>query len=131
MRLSRYRSRREASKATESCSKCRFRRHVQVRPLAGDHLKGDVIKSAGAQSIMKMDAVRAKWPGTCGTLGQARIPWLNRIYLACAAAGRLAGYACHAALVDGVRLALSPLLNHWWHATLYVNARGLTVGDPV
>ena len=27
-----------------------------------------------------------------------------------------------------IRLALAPPLNHWWHATLYVNARGLTSG---
>ena len=27
-----------------------------------------------------------------------------------------------------IRMALSPALNHWWHATLYVNARGLTTG---
>ena len=30
-------------------------------------------------------------------------------------------------IVGKVRMALSPPLNHWWHTTLYVNARGLTV----
>ena len=29
-------------------------------------------------------------------------------------------------IVGKIRMALSPPLNHWWHATLYVNARGLT-----
>jgi hypothetical protein len=29
-------------------------------------------------------------------------------------------------VVGKVRMVLSPPLNHWWHATLYVNARGLT-----
>jgi len=29
-------------------------------------------------------------------------------------------------IVGKVRMTLSPPLNHWWHATLYVNARGLT-----
>src|SRR5438309_9129793 len=29
-------------------------------------------------------------------------------------------------VVGKVRMTLSPPLNHWWHATLYVNARGLT-----
>lgn len=29
-------------------------------------------------------------------------------------------------LVGKIRMTLSPPLNHWWHATLYVNARGLT-----
>ena len=29
-------------------------------------------------------------------------------------------------VVGKIRMALSPPLNHWWHATLYVNARGLT-----
>lgn len=27
-----------------------------------------------------------------------------------------------------IRMTLSPPLNHWWHVTLYVNARGLTTG---
>ena len=25
-----------------------------------------------------------------------------------------------------IRMKLAPKMNHWWHATLYVNARGLT-----
>ncbi len=29
-------------------------------------------------------------------------------------------------VVGKVRMTLSPELNHWWHVTLYVNARGLT-----
>jgi hypothetical protein len=29
-------------------------------------------------------------------------------------------------IVGKVRLALSPLVNHWWNVTLYVSARGLT-----
>src|ERR1700693_4648822 len=29
-------------------------------------------------------------------------------------------------IVGKVRLALSPLLNHWWEVPLYVSARGLT-----
>jgi len=29
-------------------------------------------------------------------------------------------------IVGKIRMTLSPPLNHWWHATLYVNARGLT-----
>jgi hypothetical protein len=29
-------------------------------------------------------------------------------------------------IVGKVRLALSPPINHWWHVTLYVTARGLT-----
>ncbi len=29
-------------------------------------------------------------------------------------------------IVGRVRLALAPKLNHWWHVTLYVSARGLT-----
>src|SRR4051812_32584614 len=29
-------------------------------------------------------------------------------------------------VVGKVRLALAPPLNHWWHVTLYPNARGLT-----
>src|SRR6266540_5799290 len=29
-------------------------------------------------------------------------------------------------VVGKIRTALPPTLNHWWHSTLYVNARGLT-----
>ena len=29
-------------------------------------------------------------------------------------------------VVGKMRLALTPPLNHWWHTTLYVTARGLT-----
>jgi hypothetical protein len=29
-------------------------------------------------------------------------------------------------IVGKIRLALAPPVNHWWHTTLYVNARGLT-----
>src|SRR5947199_2335714 len=29
-------------------------------------------------------------------------------------------------VVGKVRLALTPLVNHWWNVPLYVNARGLT-----
>jgi hypothetical protein len=29
-------------------------------------------------------------------------------------------------VVGKIRMQLTPPLNHWWHATLYVNARGLT-----
>ncbi len=29
-------------------------------------------------------------------------------------------------IVGKVRMALEPMLNHWWHVTLYVSARGLT-----
>jgi Family of unknown function (DUF5996) len=29
-------------------------------------------------------------------------------------------------IVGKIRLALTPLVNHWWNVTLYVNARGLT-----
>src|SRR5258708_25340138 len=29
-------------------------------------------------------------------------------------------------IVGKVRLALTPLVNHWWNVPLYVNARGLT-----
>jgi Family of unknown function (DUF5996) len=29
-------------------------------------------------------------------------------------------------IVGKIRLTLSPKVNHWWHTTLYVNARGLT-----
>ena len=31
-------------------------------------------------------------------------------------------------IVGKIRMTLSPPLNHWWHVTLYVNARGLTTG---
>lgn len=31
-------------------------------------------------------------------------------------------------IVGKVRMALSPPLNHWWHVTLYISARGLTTG---
>ncbi|WP_370627187.1 DUF5996 family protein [Pontibacter sp. HSC-14F20] len=31
-------------------------------------------------------------------------------------------------IVGKIRLTLMPPLNHWWHVTLYVNARGLTTG---
>ena len=31
-------------------------------------------------------------------------------------------------IVGKIRMMLSPPLNHWWHVTLYVNARGLTTG---
>jgi hypothetical protein len=31
-------------------------------------------------------------------------------------------------IVGKIRMALTPALNHWWHVTLYVNARGLTTG---
>src|SRR5829696_6195774 len=31
-------------------------------------------------------------------------------------------------VVGKVRLALAPLVNHWWQVTLYVTARGLTTG---
>jgi hypothetical protein len=31
-------------------------------------------------------------------------------------------------IVGKTRMALSPPFNHWWHVTLYVNARGLTTG---
>jgi hypothetical protein len=31
-------------------------------------------------------------------------------------------------IVGKVRLALAPRVNHWWHVTLYVTARGLTTG---
>jgi hypothetical protein len=31
-------------------------------------------------------------------------------------------------IVGKVRMALVPPLNHWWHTTLYVTARGLTTG---
>lgn len=29
-------------------------------------------------------------------------------------------------IVGKVRLALAPMVNHWWQVPLYVNARGLT-----
>ena len=29
-------------------------------------------------------------------------------------------------IVGKVRLALTPLINHWWNVPLYVSARGLT-----
>src|SRR5690349_20292213 len=29
-------------------------------------------------------------------------------------------------VVGKVRMALTPMVNHWWHVTLYVSARGLT-----
>jgi hypothetical protein len=32
-------------------------------------------------------------------------------------------------VVGKVRLALAPMLNHWWQATLYVTARGLTTSS--
>jgi hypothetical protein len=31
-------------------------------------------------------------------------------------------------MVGRVRLELHPAINHWWHATMYVSARGLTTG---
>jgi len=31
-------------------------------------------------------------------------------------------------IIGKVRMALAPPLNHWWHITLYVSARGLTTG---
>src|SRR5262245_23935934 len=31
-----------------------------------------------------------------------------------------------AQIVGKVRIALTPLLNHWWNSALYVTARGLT-----
>ena len=34
----------------------------------------------------------------------------------------------YAQIVGKVRMALVPPLNHWWHVTLYVSARGLTTG---
>ena len=33
-------------------------------------------------------------------------------------------------IVGKVRLALTPLVNHWWNTTLYVTARGLST-SPV
>ena len=29
-------------------------------------------------------------------------------------------------IVGKVRLALTPIINHWWNVALYVSARGLT-----
>jgi Family of unknown function (DUF5996) len=34
----------------------------------------------------------------------------------------------YAQIVGKIRMALVPPLNHWWHVTLYVSARGLTTG---
>src|SRR5207253_4246231 len=34
----------------------------------------------------------------------------------------------YAQIVGKVRLALTPPRNHWWHAPLYVDVRGLTTG---
>lgn len=34
----------------------------------------------------------------------------------------------YAQVVGKVRLATAPFKNHWWHVTLYVDARGLTTG---
>src|SRR4051794_2267996 len=31
-------------------------------------------------------------------------------------------------IVGKVRLALAPMVNHWWNTTLYVDASGLTTG---
>src|SRR5258708_635064 len=31
-------------------------------------------------------------------------------------------------IIGKIRMTLSPPLNHFWHVTLYVNARGLTTG---
>jgi len=31
-------------------------------------------------------------------------------------------------VVGKVRLARAPMVNHWWHVTLYVTSRGLTTG---
>ena len=49
--------------------------------------------------------------------------------VACAAAGRVAGHLLTLHLwtqiVGKIRMTMSPPLNHWWHATLYVNSRGL------
>jgi hypothetical protein len=43
-----------------------------------------------------------QWKDTCGTLHM----WTQ--------------------IVGKIRLALTPLINHWWNVPLYVNARGLT-----
>src|SRR5436309_3898260 len=32
-------------------------------------------------------------------------------------------------MVGKVRLALTPLVNHWWNVPLYVHARGLTTSE--
>ena len=32
-------------------------------------------------------------------------------------------------IVGKVRMALTPLVNHWWNVPLYVNARGLTTSS--
>ena len=32
-------------------------------------------------------------------------------------------------IVGKVRLALTPLVNHWWNVPLYVSARGLTTSS--
>jgi Family of unknown function (DUF5996) len=37
-----------------------------------------------------------------------------------------AGLHLYTQIVDKYRLARTPWVNHSWHATLYVNARGLT-----
>ena len=34
-------------------------------------------------------------------------------------------------IVGKIRLTLTPLVNHWWNATLYVSARGLTTSHSV
>ena len=34
----------------------------------------------------------------------------------------------YAQVVGKIRLATAPFKNHWWHVTLYVDARGLTTG---
>ena len=34
----------------------------------------------------------------------------------------------YAQVVGKIRMELSPPMNHWWHVTLYVTARGLTTG---
>src|ERR1700722_3611396 len=31
-------------------------------------------------------------------------------------------------IIGKIRMTLFPPLNHWWHVSLYVNARGLTTG---
>ena len=46
----------------------------------------------------------AEWQGTCATLHM----WCQ--------------------IVGKVRLALTPWVNHSWHATLYLTPRGLTTG---
>ncbi|HWW62753.1 MAG TPA: DUF5996 family protein, partial [Thermoanaerobaculia bacterium] len=32
-------------------------------------------------------------------------------------------------VVGKIRLALTPLVNHWWNVPLYVSARGLTTSE--